>query len=148
MRVRPEGLRVREEGVQRRDARRDPEVGRRPAVGPELGWCGERERVGLEEGERVNGEEACVWGDLWMSLLESARECRDERRTYEAGEKERPRRGGHCRERVRGDYWGDEIAEKVCTRYAVEESERQLGVERGSGDGRKRLDESLHENIQ
>ena len=62
---------MREEGVQRRNARRDPEIGRRPAVEPELGRCRERERVRLEEGERVDGEKPCVWGDLCWRARQS-----------------------------------------------------------------------------
>ena len=64
MSVRPEWLGVRQEGVQARDERRTPEVGRRPSVRQELGWGGERERVGLEEREEVGEEETSIRGKL------------------------------------------------------------------------------------
>ncbi len=64
VRVRPERLRVREEGVEPGDERRTPQVGRRPAVGQELGRRGERQRVRLEEREEVREEEPGVRGEL------------------------------------------------------------------------------------
>ena len=67
MSVGPERLGVRQEGVQARDERRTPEVGRRPSVRQELGWGGERERVGLEEREEVRDEEPAVRGQLQIA---------------------------------------------------------------------------------
>lgn len=64
----PVRLRVCERCVERSDGRCDPEVERRPAVGEELGWSGERQGVGLEEVEQVRDEEACVGGDLYRSV--------------------------------------------------------------------------------
>ena len=55
---------MREEGVEPRDERCAPKVGRRPAVGEELGGRGEREGVGVEEGEEVREEKPAVCGEL------------------------------------------------------------------------------------
>ena len=68
VRVGPERLGVREEGVEPRDERRAPEVGRRPAVGEELGGRGEGEGVWVEEGEEVRQEEAAIRGELSIGM--------------------------------------------------------------------------------
>ena len=65
MRVGPERLRVREEGVQAGDEWRTPEVRRRPSIWLELGRVREGERVRLEEGEEVREEEPAVRSKLW-----------------------------------------------------------------------------------
>ena len=68
-RVGPERLGMREEGVEPRDERRAPEVGRRPAVGEELGGRGEREGAWVEEGEEVRKEEPAVRCDLSICVV-------------------------------------------------------------------------------
>ena len=64
VRVRPERLRVREEGVEPGYEGRTPEVGRGPPVWKELGRGRQRQRVWLEEREEVGEEETSVRGEL------------------------------------------------------------------------------------
>lgn len=60
VRLRPEGLRVREERVQAGDEGRGPEVGAGPAVRRDLGGRRDAHGVRLEHGEHVRHAEACV----------------------------------------------------------------------------------------
>lgn len=64
MQVRPKRLRVRQRRVDRRDERGAPQVGRRPAVGLELGGGGQRERGRVEEVGEVGEEDAAVGDEL------------------------------------------------------------------------------------
>ena len=68
MRIRPEGLRVGEEGVQACDEGRTPQVRGGPTVWQEFSRGRESERVGLEEGEEVREEESPVRRQLYAAL--------------------------------------------------------------------------------
>jgi hypothetical protein len=64
MHVGPKRLGVCQGGVDARDKRGAPEVGRRPPIRTEFGGGGERERGGVEEGDEVGDEDAAVGDDL------------------------------------------------------------------------------------
>lgn len=64
MQIRPKRLGVCQRGVDGRDERGAPQVGRRPPIRTEFGGGGEREGGGVEEGDEPGEEEAAVGDDL------------------------------------------------------------------------------------
>ena len=84
MQIRPKRLGVCQRGVDGRDERGAPQVGRRPPIGTEFGGGGERERGGVEEGDEPGEEEAAVGDDL---------SCQARRNTYRDRDKGKGERG-------------------------------------------------------
>lgn len=147
--IRPKRLGVRERGVDGRDERGAPQIGRRPAVWEEFGGGGEREGGRVEEGDEVSDKGSAVGDDLVATREGASAAARKEsERTHKGGEEERPGGLGHCGVWAAEHDGRDERAHEHCAGVAVQKGERELRVERHRRHPGECVDERLNEDVQ